>query len=266
MDVQTEPKSTLKELAEVRAQTRSQVSGKKEDALPEGADPIEAKAEEAEAPVVASAEKEVEKPAPQEEEPELIKIGDQVFKNQSEAFAYAEKLEQEKLLAESYNQGVREALQASQKPVEAAPQEDNFEEQFYSNPKETLKKIKEEAKAEALAVVDAREREERAWNKFCTLNPDLADSRGEVMRILQENWEVLGKMRDEDKAMKILATKTRSYFDSIIERRRPRTELPSKPAQVVSPAGSAPRSVTPVKKDDAPLTMAQQLKRLRGRS
>jgi hypothetical protein len=86
------------------------------------------------------------------------------------------------------------------------------------------------------------------------------------MRILQENWDVLGKMRDEDKAMGILATKTRSYFDSIVEKRKPRTELPNKQAQVVSPGGGSRPGVTQTKKDAAPLTMAEQLKNLRKRS
>lgn len=265
-----ETKSTLKELAEIRAQVKSQATGKKED-LPSGSAPVEEPDESVE-PQAASAENgdrsAEETPAPKVEEPEeLIRIGDQTFKTQAEAIAYAERLEHEKMLVESYNQGIRETLQATQRPTEVAPPpEDNFDEQFYTNPKEALMKMKEQAKAEAIAIVDAREREVAAWNKFASLNPDLADSRTEVMRILQENWDVLGKMKDETKAMGILATKTRSYFQSIADRLKPRVELPNRPAQVVSPGGSSRPSVTPTKKDAAPLTMAEQLKSMRRRT
>jgi len=263
MNTEVEPKSTLQELKEIRAEARANASAsaKKEESeasaeLPSGV-----------APVTAAPETEVEEsPAKVEEPEEIIRIGDRTFKTQGEAIAYAEKLEHANLVSESYNQGVREALQSTQKPEVAAPVEDNFDEQFYSNPRETLRKMKEEAKNEALAVVDARDREEKAWGKFSSINPDLADSRTEVMRILQENWDILGKMKDEDKAMGILATKTRSYFDSIVEKRKPRTELPNKVGQVVSPGGSGRPSVTQTKKEAVPLTMSEQLKNLRRRS
>jgi len=263
MDTQAEPKSTLQELKEIRAEARESARGGKvadgeEVELPAGKGPVGAPPEVEAAP--AETEVKVEEPE------EIIRIGDQTFKTQGEAIKYAEKLEHANLVSESYNQGVREALQSTQKPETATPVEDNFDEQFYSNPRETLRKMKEEAKNEALAVVDARDREEKAWGKFSSINPDLADSRTEVMRILQENWDILGKMKDEDKAMGILATKTRSYFDSIVEKRKPRTELPNKVGQVVSPGGSGRPSVTQTKKEAVPLTMSEQLKNLRRRS
>lgn len=244
-----EQSGMLQDLKKVNAETRAAAKGQAVEELPVGAP----------APVEAAPE------ATQEEE---IKIDDQVFKSEKDALAYAtEKLkreEQERLVLEAHSQGVREALQATRVPEVAAPPpvEDNFDEQFYANPKETLKKVKEEAKNELRAEWDAKDREEKAWQKFANQNPDLADSRGEVMRILQENWAVLGKMTDEDRAMKILAGKTRDYFHQIAEKLKPRTELRQTAAQVVS-AGGAPRpSVTPTAKSNAPLTMAQQLKSL----
>lgn len=264
MNQQAESKSILQDLKEARAQIHGVVAGKKDEELPQGAAPVEAKAEVDETPVEVA--EVAETPAKVDEPEELIRIGDQTFKTQSEAIKYAEKLENEKLLAESYNQGVREALQSTQKPEVVAPVEDNFDERFYSNPKETLKEVKEQAKNEIRAEFAAAQAEEKAWGKFTSLNPDLADSRVEVMRILQENWDVLGKMKDEDRAMGLLATKTRTYFQAIADKLKPRTELPNKQAQVVSPGGGSRPSVTPTKKEAAPLTMAEQLKNLRRRT
>lgn len=262
MEQQTELKDTLKELKEIRAQAKAEAKG-----LPAGSAPVEAAPEEVAAEAAPEAQ-DAAPPAPAPEPEEEILLNGKTFKTQKEAFAYAEELEREKMLLEAHNQGLREGIQhrpAVAQPAQA-PEEDNFDEQFYLNPKEALKKVKEEAKAEALAVIDAKDKEERAWAKFSSLNPDLAESRPEVMRILQENWEVLGKMTDENRAMNILAQKTRAYFDQIVERRKPRTELRSTQAQVVSPTGGARPGVTPTQRTAAPLTMAQQLKSLKGRS
>jgi hypothetical protein len=219
----------------------------------EDAPALDAPAEEEDAPAVAA----------EAEEPEtLISIGGREFKTQSEAIRYAEELEQEKLLAESYNQGIRETLALTQKPVQAQ-EEDNFDEQFYSNPKEALKKVKEQAKDEIMASINAKDAEKAAWNRFSQAHPDLADSEKEVRRVLQENWDVLGNMKDEKRAMEILATKTRSYFQSIAERVKPRTVLSNRGGQVVSPSGKASSGVTPNKREERPLTMIEQMQSLR---
>lgn len=263
MENQTvETSSTLKELAEIKRQAREQAKGKKEDELPEGSAPIEAREEEPAEEVPPPAEEAAPAPAPEPEEE--ITIRGKTFKSQAEAIKYAESLEDDKLAAEAYNQGIRDTLQA-RTPIEPqVPAEDNFEEQFYSNPKETLQKVKEQAKAEVIAVIQAEKREEEMWRKFADTYPDLADSKTEVYRILQENAAVLNKMTDVDRAMQILATKTRSYFQTIAERFTPRTALPQKSGQVVSSGGGAQKSVTPVKKDEAPLDFVTEMKKLRG--
>lgn len=250
-----EQSGMLQDLKRANAEIRAAAKGEAPpEELPQGAAVVGAPPEAAPAPV---------------EEFEEIKIDDQVFKSEKDALAYAtEKLkreEHERMLAEAHSQGVREALAATQQPQAAAPQEDNFDEQFYSNPKEALNKVKEAAKAELRAEFDAKAAEEQAWNEFSAIYPDLADSRREVIRILNENVDILGKMQDRKKAMGILATKTREYFDEIVEKRKPRTELPQRQAQVVAAGGGTRPGVTQTQKQATPLTMAQQLKSLRGR-
>lgn len=261
---QTKQKSILDDLAVARAEIRGQASGKPvEDVLPEGnvqeEDPV---AEQGSVEAV-SASEEVQQEAAAKPE---IRIGDKVFKSEAEAIKYAESLEQDKLLAESYNMGIKEALALVQKPQEAEPVvEENFEETFYANPKEALTKMKEQAKQEVIGIMKAERAEEEAWHDFSNKYPDLADSRSEVNRIMQENWDVLSKIKDKQKAMDLLAIKTRSYFDQIVEKRKPRTELPNKPGPAVSTGSQHGPSVTPKQKSQEPLTLAQQLKSMRMR-
>lgn len=261
MQENSEVSDFKKALAENHQKVKASANGQAEaEELPTGAAPIEAAAEESSSD---SPAEEAPAPAPVEEEVE-IQIGDKVFKSEKEAIKYAQKLEEESRIQEAYNQGIRETLESVKRPEpQQAPAEENFEEQFYSDPKGTLQKIQAKATEDALKIVDAREAEKAAWNKFMAKHPDLADSEAEVRRILNDNYSVLSKIKDEDKAMDILATKTRSYFQSIADRFKPRTELSNKGGQAVSPAGGAHTSVTPQKKESKPSDFATELKTMR---
>lgn len=266
--VATEVKSTMQQVAEARNAAREKAMSRKEEQeeqLPEGAAPIEARKEEVPAEAAPAGRKdsvEGEAAAPVEEE-ESIRIGERVFKTQSEAIKYAEELERGNLVAEAYNQGIRETLAATQKPDAPPPEEENFEERFYSNPKEVLKEVQAKARDEALAMVKAEQRKESLWSEFFTKHPDLAGSRRICEQVLQENWDILGNMVDIPKAMGILATKTRSIFQDYIDRTKPRTEMSAKGGQAVSPSGGAPSSVTQAKKVDPPLDFISEMKKLR---
>ena len=236
-------------LRELR-QVNSERGGKKTEDLPEGTAPIEAKVEEVE---VASEEK----PLP---EGETIRIGDQEFKTQAEAIRYAEKLENEKLALEMYNQGIRDTLSANAPAVQAAPEEDP-ELEFYKDPVAAMKKAKDQAKNELRSELQQEKERNRLWDKFLTKNPDIEKEDAE--RILAKNWDTMKLIADEDKAMDLLATKTRADYQRIIERAKPRTELPNKSGQAVSAGSSSPASVTPKKKEEAPLDFASQIRMMR---
>lgn len=188
---------------------------------------------------------------------EPIRINGRTFPNQAEAFAYAEEIAREKELTDAHAAGIREALEATRTPVAPPPEEDDFEQRFYANPKETLKGLKEEAKREALQVIQQEQQRERLWNDFLSAHPDIR--RKDAERVLQENWDTIGKMTDLGKAQKVLATKVRAEYEEIANLMKPRTELSSK-KQVVSASGNAPaRGVTP-KKEERPLDFASQMK------
>lgn len=237
------------------------------DELPEGTSPLEARSEDAEVEETSSEETSsgdgeavpVVTPEPEE----LITINGREFKSQSEAIKYAEELERKAEAAELYNQGVRDALASGrsvEQPAQAEP-EDNFEERFYANPKETLREVQAKATQDALAMIKAEQRKESLWNTFLSENPDIR--RKDAERILAENYDTIGAMTDVSRAMKVLAQKTRAEYEEIRDLGKPRTELKKGSAQAVSPAGGTPNRVTPQKKDETPLDFISQLKKLK---
>lgn len=265
------PRSTLNDLAEIRAQARAQASSKKTEEVPveepkkEEETPVEAKTEET--PPAKAAEGEEAPVAKVEEAPaeeEEIRIGDQVFKSTAEAIKYAEQLAHDKEISDAHAMGIQEALAASRPAVVSEePQEDTFDAEFYADPKKTLQKVKESAKAEVKQELKREQAIEEQWRTFEDENPDLVGYRELAKRVLQDNWETIGKMTDVPKARKILATKTRAFFQDYIDRAKPRTELPTKPAQVVSsgsPSGSSGVTPASAKKEEKPLDFVSQLK------
>lgn len=233
-------------------------SGDKENAEEAPATEVSGGGEEAEA----NQEEGKQAKAKETEEEELIRIGDKEFKTQAEALAYAESLQLEKLAGDNYSKGIQDAIQAIKGQEPAAPvEEDNFEEKFYSNPKATLQEVKEQAKRELKEELTKEARRENLWNQFLTENPDLR--RKDAQRVLEENWETLGKITDLSKAMKILATKTRAEYQEIAERLRPRTELPNKSGQAVSSGSGAPASVTHTKKESSSPNFIAEMKKIR---
>jgi hypothetical protein len=261
----------MKQVAEVKNHMKQVSTGAADpEDLPVGSAPVEASGDE-EAPVV-EAEATPQSEAPEEkapaakaspvEEEESIRIGDREFKSQAEALKYAGELEEEKLRLELYNQGVRDALQSNQPAAPAAPvEEEDFDSKFYTDPKSALKKVKEDAKSELRAELQAEKTREKMWDTFLTANPDI--DRPDAERILRDNWETIGKMTDVDKAMKALATKTRSEYQRMAEKFKPRTELPAKRGQAVSTGSSAMSGVTPLPKEEKVLTFAEEMKRMR---
>lgn len=248
--------------SEMKAAAAAAAAPEEKPELPEGAAPvedIEDKTEKIEPPVEEPAKVE-EPPAPKVEEPEtLIRIGSQTFKTQAEAIRYAEQLEINNLVSEAHQQGIRDAL-AAQAPA-AAPVEDDFDAKFYADPKGTLQSIKEQAKTEALQAVQAEKTKENLWRTFEEKYPDI--DRRDAELILQQNMDTIGKMTQVDKAMELLAQRTRSEYQRIVERYKPRQELhPSKGTSTI-PSTSAKSSVTPKKSDEPVLTLSQQLSKVR---
>lgn len=250
-----------------RAAVKANGGQVEDEALPQGSSAVE---EREETPVESQVATEEASVAPEgdavtaagsAEEEGPIRIAGREFKSQREAFEWAEKLEQERLIAEAHTAGVREALEAQARSAAiAAPPvpEEDFETKFYSNPKETLREMQTRARDEAVHIMRAESAREKAWNEFSNLYPDIRRQDAEV--ILANNAETIGKL-PRDKGFEALARAVYREYDEIANIRKPKQVLTDrKPA--VSPSGSAPRGVTPQKKEEKPLSFADQLKRL----
>lgn len=250
----------MQEVAAVKEHQVAVAAGEKgendEIVLPTGDSPLEEPAVEAAAAVTEEAVEEVVAAEPEEE----IIIGDQTFTKKSEALKYAQQLAREKELTDAHAMGVREALAATAQPAAPAPEEDKFEEEFYSNPKEALKKVQERAVAEAEARIEGKMKAEAMWTQFLSENPDIR--RADAQRILQENFNTIGKMTDVEKAKKALAAKVRAEYAEIIEHSKPRTALAPNRTQAVSPAGGQPNRVTPSKEPQKVLSFAEEMRQL----
>lgn len=246
----------------------AKANGEAVDELPKGAAPVKAEAEVAEeAPAeegsVADALGTGEEAAPVMEaavEEEPIRIAGKTFKNQKEALEYAEKLEQEKLIAEAHAQGVREAL-AANAPAAVTPvvEEEDFDTKFYSNPKETLREMQVRARDEAVAMIRAETAKEKAWNDFLSEFPDIR--RQDAENVLNQHAKTIGILPWED-GKKALASAVYREYDEIANLRKPKTELSArKPA--LSPSGGAPRGVTPKAADEKPLSFLDQVRKVK---
>ena len=251
-----------------RAAVRASGGQVEDETLPQGTPTVEAGAE---TPVESPEPAEEASVAPEgdaapatepAEEEGPIRIAGREFKSQREAFEWAEKLEQERLIAEAHTAGVREALEAQARTAVVPPQpEEDFETKFYSNPKETLREMQTRARDEAVHIMRAESAREKAWNEFSNLYPDIRRQDAEV--ILANNAETIGKL-PRDKGFEALARAVYREYDEIANIRKPKQVLTDrKPA--ISPSGSAPRGVTPPKREEKPLSFADQLNRLKKR-
>lgn len=245
--------------ASASSRGRSKEASEETAELPGGNAPIEARSEAA---PVAQATEETKPPVVEEET--LIRIGDKEFKTQAEAIRYAESLEIEKTINQSYSEGMRDAIRAQIPVVNEPVVEDNFEERFYTDPKGTLKEVQAKATQDAIQQIRAEQQKEQMWNTFLSEYPDVR--RKDAERVLHENWDSIGAMTDVSKAMKVLAQRVRQDYDEISDLRKPRTVMNMQPAQVVSSGSGHAPSVTLQQKEEAPLDFATELKRLRNRT
>lgn len=207
-----------------------------------------------------------EVPAPKT--PDKIKIGDRTFDTQEDAFSYARELENEKLTAQAFREGVELAERRGNPnpaPATAVPEED-FDQQFYADPKKYLQtareQIRQEIKQEVFGELDRKRKHEETWETFYKENPDLSNARKLVGTILSENWEQWKHLKTEV-GMKKLAESARTEKRAMLEDMLPKTDLPNRRVTASPGSGSAP--VTRKINEDRPLSFTEQIKQNRAK-
>lgn len=198
------------------------------------------------------------------------KVGGKLFRTQREAFDYAEELEQERIANDAFRQGVEAAQNTrggnTENVVSSAPKTEEPEElpeEYWTNPAKYLKELKQKITAaatdNALATFDQRERHNRTWREFYSDYPDLIGDEELVQNFVNKNWETIKNM-DTKKGLKVVADQTRSWIEERVKKRMPKTELKKVPPSTSSGTG---RGVTPQKQDEKPLSMVQQMRKLK---
>jgi hypothetical protein len=206
----------------------------------------------------------VEEPAVAAKAEEEILIGGKTFTNEADAIAYARELEQERLASDAYRQGVQDAaIQTKGNPSDAAQGEkEDFNEKFYENPQDfiaqAVKKAADDGYQRAITEVDQRSQKENLWNEFYSQNPELKSKDKLVQTILQDNWDVLGHMKDHKAAMKILAKKTKDTIRAWIDEDKPKETLAN--TQIGASPGSQSQ-VTLKKTEEKPLDFISQIRK-----
>lgn len=222
-------------------------------------------------PTLADATPEGKVPEPPPEVKEVpIKIGNQVFKSVEEAIAYANDLEMATIQQEAYELGKKAVAEknAPAEPIKTV--EDEIEEELFVDPKKALakykeailKEIKTDIQKEKTAEQKAKEQAElraKTWNDFYNKNQDLSKNKDLVEFVMNKNPEILSM--NADKALELLASKTRAYIASVRESHLPSKELPSAP--VISPAGGNPATTTPAQTTEKAIDFISQLNKLK---
>lgn len=179
-------------------------------------------------------------PAPVKSGP--IKIGTEVFENPEDAIAYATELQQTLAQKDAFEMG-RQSAMPKEEEVKPIDPFEAFGTELFENPSEALKKIHAKAVADAKKQIEDERRQEetkrQTWDSFYSQNADLSQNREIVEYVLQKNWDSLQNMNG-DKALKILADKSRAFLGSTRVASLPSRDLPSGPAVTPSATGGAP--------------------------
>lgn len=220
-------------------------------------------------------------PAPEAVEAEAaapdIKIGDKTFKSQDEAFAFAQselaKREREVELADAYRAGVADAGQLPIPPTQQqlvqqpTPQDPDWEQKFYSDPRKTLKEygeqIRETVKQELRSEYRVTNEEDKLWGQFYSKHPDLEGFDEDVKLMLNkftEELKVITRTKGKEAGFDFLAQKTKAKFQAYADSQKPSRELSNTKA---GPSAGTQTSVTPKINKDTPIDMVTQIRNLR---
>lgn len=212
-------------------------------------------------------------PPPQKEG--KIRIGTEVFDSTEEAMAYAAELQSAIIEKDAFEKGKQSASQTEAPPPEPDWTEE-VEKEIFENPKEAIKKIHQKALDDAQKLLEKRDKQKedadraakqqaQTWNSFYEANADLSTPAAQevVKGIMQRDWQELGPMQ-ADKALPILAQRSRAFIQSLKETQLPTTTLQSKTV-VTTKSGNPATATTPQKKSSS-LDFISQINKHRKRT
>lgn len=221
--------------------------------------------------VVEPAAKEAAAPNTSVEDEGEIRLGGRVFKTQKEAWDYAQELEYQKAVNDAFRQGVELTATAQNSNIQQQPQRppepETMPDEYYMNPAAYWSKektrIAQQAEQRAYESVNKQLSTQQMWQQFWNDYPDLG--RNETTReltssVFNANFQSLSAVQ-ADKALKIIADKTRSKMRDLGVSTLPQKVLPSSTKPAASPGTGG--KVTIAKPDEKPLNFVSQFKNLK---
>lgn len=203
-----------------------------------------------------------------------IRIGNEVFDSTEDAMAYASEIQAAMIKQEAFQEGQKSMTQSE--AVVETDWTDEVEKEIFENPKEAIKKIHQKAMADAQKLLDdnetrkieairVQEAQKKTWSNFYETNADLSGAQAQevVNGILQRDWKELGPM-SSDKALDILAKRSRDFIASLKETQLPTTMLQSN--KVVTTKSGTPSTATSTQKKSSPLDFISQVNKHRNRT
>lgn len=209
-------------------------------------------------------------------------IGDKTFATQAEALAYAQQnlaaLEREREILDAYRQGMTDASQqsgqgasgATEEPAEDPLLADFDEDEFYTNPKEALKKVaarvREQALTEQQRLIAQRDQDAQVWAEFTADHPEMADYRAEVTSFVQSHAQevsAIANTKGRKAAYAFVAGKLKEQFSRYAKALGPRKVLSRGGAPSPAGQGTGAKGVTPKGGAKKPLSMAEQIRSIR---
>jgi hypothetical protein len=179
-----------------------------------------------------------------------IRIGNEFFDSQEEAFAYAQDLQLSLAQKDAVEQYRNSQEKKQTEEIKEVDPFDGFDQELFENPKAAAKKIYDKAMADAIKEIEAKqaqaqkereeaqarhEAEESAWAQFSGNNQDLSGNRDVVQYIIEKNIAEISKVPMAQRE-KFIADKTRAFLGSRHESMLPSKELQNK--VVTQPTGS----------------------------
>lgn len=214
-------------------------------------------------------------PADQPAREGKIRIGDQTFKTEAEAIAYAEAAGGTQVVdpLEQYRRGVQDTLArvpAGQKVTSTPEQKAAIQERLLTDPEGYLAERDAAVAAQVLEQVNgtqaARNHADAVWNAFALRHPDLADFQKEVNALADDNMAMLRQISATKGAQAghdFIALKMRSNLRRYADASKPRKDLPNGKART-TPNGGAPAKGNSKETPQKPLSLREQLAKLKG--
>lgn len=196
----------------------------------------------------------------QSQEPEKVyrTASGKEFKTPEELAAYSSALE-DSWVKKHFQVQNPQAIQQEAAPPDV---EEELAESLFTDPKATIKKIRELGRQDALAELDKKDASKQFWENFYKTNPDLRKAEKIVTSISRELMANPENLKlPPAKGAELIAKEVRSALKGFMGPSEERETINGNPAPFLNGTGAAPKTKAPAK----PVSFIEQVKSFRAK-